>query len=215
MERVIPVIAREAHGTRVRLESFVARRYQETHGARIQEFMPVLLGLQTPSGRLRGVAGCREAADQGPMFLERYLDQPAEVVLSSRTGRAIERLRVAEVGNLAGSGGSGVWLVTTLAAYLEGAGHEWCVFTATKPLRGVLRRIGVELFDLAPADAVHAGIDRGVWGSYYDQQPRVSAARLEQVLHSARGRDTLRRALENTWLRARIIGNRVSVRGVA
>ncbi|MDP3977287.1 MAG: thermostable hemolysin [Pseudomonas sp.] len=61
---------------RVQLEAFIHERFALQHGARVRHFMPCLFGLEDLAGQLLGAVGLRSGAS-GPLFLERYLSQPA------------------------------------------------------------------------------------------------------------------------------------------
>ncbi|MBM3985949.1 MAG: hypothetical protein FJ296_09735, partial [Planctomycetes bacterium] len=117
------------------LEAYVADVYAEAYGARVQHFLPLLVGLRDDEGRLAGVIGARPARAAGPLFLEPYLDVPAEEALGARLGMAIPRWALVEVGNLASDrSGGGRLLVGTLAHLLDGLGTPLAIFTATQPL---------------------------------------------------------------------------------
>lgn len=173
------------HGAPVRgeLESFVAAAFQDKHGAEIGSFMPDLLGMRNASGELRAVAGYR-TAQQERLFLEQYLDQPVEAVLSAKLARPVERAQIIEIGNLASNGcRQARHLVSLLPHYLLDRGYTWVVFTATSLVRNVLESVGAELVELAVADhsRVTTGNDR--WGAYYRNDPRVMAGYLPDGLH--------------------------------
>jgi hypothetical protein len=156
--------------------------YARCYGARIEHLLPILLGLEaaTPSRDqgtvLAGVIGAQLGHDPARMFLEQYLDEPVEAALSRALGRAVPRSLVAEVGNLSGRiPGMGRPLVSTMAAFLEGAGVEWSVFTATRALRASFLRMGLQLVDLGDADGRRLGGQLSDWGRYYETDPRLTA----------------------------------------
>ena len=67
------------------LEQFIRQRFELQHGARIRHFMPCLFGLENPAGQLLGAVGVR-GGGSGPLFVERYLDQPIEAAIAARLG---------------------------------------------------------------------------------------------------------------------------------
>ena len=73
------------HPQRERVESFIAQRFLDVHGARISNFMPTLLALLDEEGNPRAALGVRDAGFE-PLFLEYYLDRPVESVLARRAG---------------------------------------------------------------------------------------------------------------------------------
>jgi hypothetical protein len=68
---------------RSKLEEFIKNLFKCAHGANIQSFMPQLMALSGQNGKLMAVCGLRKA-DQGPLFLERYLSSSIEETLSDR-----------------------------------------------------------------------------------------------------------------------------------
>jgi hypothetical protein len=165
------------------LESFVAHAFQDKHGAQIHSFMPDLLGMHNASGELRAVAGCRPAG-QEPLFLEQYLDEPVEALLSARLGQPVARREIIEIGNLASNGcRQARHLVSLLPRYLLDRGYTWAIFTATGLVRDVLQSVGAELIELAVADHGKVSTGNDAWGSYYRNDPRVMAGYLPDGLH--------------------------------
>lgn len=165
-------------------EAFVSEAFNAAYGARIAHFMPNLMTLRNDSGRLLAVLGMRGPGDHR-MFLEQYLDQPVDQVLSAATGVPVDRRALVEVGNFAvGAAGGGRWLITALTAYLYSAARTWAVFTCGPELQNAFRRLGIQLIDLAAADPNRLSPDeQDRWGSYYAQRPRVMAANVAQSHH--------------------------------
>jgi hypothetical protein len=181
---VSAVVVREGDPHRAPLEGFVADHYRRCYGARVTTFLPTLLGLVRADAVL-GVIGARGAEDGTPLFLERYLDAAVETVLADRLGSPVARKDLVEVGNLAGcEAGAGRALVTTLAAWLSARRVPWAVFTGTTALRNAFARLGIPTVDLGHADPARLGDERAAWGTYYDTEPRVTAADVAQVLRA-------------------------------
>ena len=158
------------------VEDFVRERFAAHYQARVRHFMPRLFALEAADGSLHGAVGCRSAAVQ-PLFLERYLDEPIEHVIAARSGEAVERADVVEVGNLAARGaGLSRLLIVALTRLLATEGVRWVGFTGTPALINSFRRLGIALHRLAPADPSRLGADRDEWGSYYDAGPQVMVA---------------------------------------
>lgn len=61
------------------VERFIAQIYAARHGANLCTFAPTLVSLRQGSGIV--AAAGYPAASNGPLFLERYLDQPVQALL--------------------------------------------------------------------------------------------------------------------------------------
>ncbi|MDR9438138.1 MAG: thermostable hemolysin [Halomonas sp.] len=165
---------------RRRLEQLVRRRFAAEHGARIGHFLPRLFGLWQADSPLAAV-GMRAAA-RGPLFQEHYLDDNAETFLSCRLGQSISRNEIAEIGNLA-SQRSGLQrpLHLHLVDQLAAEGIAWLLFTATPEVHNGIRRLGLDLHPLMPADPTRLGAGQVEWGCYYDRHPWVMAGDLRRA----------------------------------
>jgi hypothetical protein len=190
-------------GNRAQTERYVRLCFKRMYGADIRKFMPVLMSLRNDDGRLLGTLGFK-TAQEGPLFLEQYLDRPVEQVLASKINRPVDRGGLVEVGNLAVSvSGGGRWLITALTAYLHSAGAKWVVFTVGPALRNSFARLGIELLDLGPAELdCLPSEERSCWGSYYDQKPRVMAGYVPQGHEVMQQRCESESALMRLWLHA-------------
>ena len=158
-------------------EVFIHSVFLRHHAARVSSFAPQLLLVETP-GQVLAAAGWRGAGKQ-PLFLERYLDEPVDVLLARLTGQSLSRERVVEVGHLASEKpGASLHVIVALARHLAQAGYEWVVFTATRELVRLFTRLGLPLLALAKADPARLGDEAAAWGRYYDTQPVVVAGRI-------------------------------------
>ena len=163
---------------------YIAGQFRVAHGARIRDFMPQLLTLGC-QGRFSAAMGVRPAAAQ-PLFLERYLPQPIEMMLPSTGGRAVARHQVVELGNLvATQRGASQLVFLLLTAMLSRTELEWAVFTATPQVQKSLQQLGIELQVLHDADPSRlSAAELADWGSYYENQPRVVASKLSAAMMS-------------------------------
>lgn len=177
-----PLAWREAHHWRERrrLERLVRRRFAAEHDARVGHFLPRLFGLWQADIPLAAV-GMRAAAG-GPLFQEHYLDNSAETFLSDRLGRVTSRDEIAEIGNLASQRpGLQRALYLHLVDQLAAEGIVWLLFTATPEVHNGIRRLGLDLHPLMPADPTRLGAGQAEWGRYYDRHPWVMAGDLRRA----------------------------------
>jgi hypothetical protein len=168
---------------RLELEDFVGAAFKRKHDATVTSYLPTLLSFRDPAGALRGVVGLRGAGEHR-LYLEQYLEQPAEMAIAAVTGRSVCREQVVEVGNLAGTNcRSAVRMVALLPSHLLARDFQWIVFTATSAVRGILLGFGAPLIELARADGARVANAGDAWGRYYDTDPRVFAGFLPDSLH--------------------------------
>lgn len=171
----------EADPQRAAVEQSIREMYAQRYGALVPAFAPMLLALREGSHVLAAVGYRR--ADEGPLFLEQYLDAPVESLIAAHAGRPVDRAGIVEVGNLAAPrGGEGRRLVQLLGPYLIGEGFDWVVGTVTQELRAMLVRLGVAPFTLGRAVPDALGDQARCWGSYYDHEPVVMAIHLRRAL---------------------------------
>lgn len=168
---------------RAEAEAFIRAVFAARHGARVQSFTPDLMLLE--QGRHPCAAAGWRGAAGGPLFLEAYLDQPAQTLISRLAGLEVPRHKVVEVGHLAARHpGAGSRMIHILAPHLDRLGYEWVIFTATRELIGILTRLGLPPLALAVADPARLGDAAQDWGRYYDNAPIVVAGRISQALRS-------------------------------
>ncbi len=166
---------------RAEAEGFIQDVFADHYGARVASFAPDVMLLEQ-NGRPFAAAGWR-GASRGRLFLESYLEQPAEVLISRLAGHPVSREKVVEVGHLAArQAGGGVRMILTLAAHLDAQGYEWVMFTATRELIGIFAKMGLPPLALAVADPACLGEAARDWGSYYDTRPIVVAGRIRLAL---------------------------------
>lgn len=154
-------------------ETFIQQRFRKAHGADIRQFMPQLFGMSDASGTLCAAAGVRLAGAE-PLFLERYLDEAIDPLISDAAGQPVDRAGIVEVGNLAASDtGSARLSIIAITYLLAMGGLEWVAFTGNIGLVNSFHRLGLKPVTLCAADPARLGDDRHLWGSYYESQPWV------------------------------------------
>jgi hypothetical protein len=159
---------------RPELERFIREAFERKHGAVVRSFMPVLLGMRNENGTVIGAAGYRSAAYE-QLFLEQYLGEPIEALIARRnSGVQVARAEIAEIGNFACRDcASAIRMVGILATFLLDQRHRWVVFTATSTVRGIMRKIGIRLAEIAHAEPSRVAITADDWGRYYLSDPKV------------------------------------------
>lgn len=158
---------------RAGLEAFIAATFLATYGARLEHFSDTLIGIRGAGGEWIAALGYTLAAC-GPTFLEQYLDAPLEQEIAARTGQAVERAGIVEVGNLAAShAGAARALIVRTTHLLYNLGLRWVAFTATPSLLNSFGRLRLQPQLLAPADPARLPDGGRYWGSYYHTHPHV------------------------------------------
>jgi Thermostable hemolysin len=167
------IVVTRSDRIRSAVEEEIRKRYWDRFAARLSSFPEVLVAEVRPSGKVECAAGIRFGCRE--LFSECYLDLPAEHFLSRRFARAVHRDRIIEVCNLAATkSGHSRPFISHLIEFVELAGAEWAVFTATRALRALLQRSGLQMIELARAEQSRVS-NPNEWGTYYDQDPRVMA----------------------------------------
>lgn len=162
-----------SHPQRRCVEACIRSVYWSQFGARRLGFPRTLLALLADDGRALCGAGLR-AMEEG-FFSEVYFDEPIQLLVSRCAGTQVTRERIFEVTTLASRSAEAapIFIRHIVALGLE-AGFAWCFFTATLRLRQLLRRLGIPILELQPADPARIA-DRASWGRYYDCLPIVCA----------------------------------------
>ncbi len=162
------------------LESFIHNTFKRSYGADIHHFLPLLMSLSNHNKELIAAVGFHPAQNES-LFLEQYLDNPIEDLLSCQLGDNVQRGKIMEVGNLAvATAGGARGLIIALTSYIKGAGFDWVVFTAVPSLINSFRKMGLEIIPLAKAKKERLVTGSEQWGSYYDSDPLVVAGNVNQ-----------------------------------
>lgn len=145
------VLINQHHAGRRLAEQYIADKFRQEHHASIDQFMPQLLTLNC-LGLFSAAVGLKPAAGE-PLFVEHYLDLPAEQALGRLIGHRVERSRMTELGNLVSTRrGSSQLLFVVLMAMLHRAGINWVIFTASSQVQHLLQRLNLATLCLCPAD---------------------------------------------------------------
>lgn len=166
---ILPAFAKD----RQEVEQFIIDIYAKSYGALIGIHYPTLMSVRDEQGGIMAALGFRYASED-TLFLEQYLRQPVETVLSSPRGQIVE------IGNLASAGGgASVFLFAALSAYLDGRNQKHAVVTSTAFLSQRFRDMGLRPKILAKANPDLLLHKDEHWGSYYDTRPQVLAGRID------------------------------------
>ena len=158
---------------RASLEAFIAQSFHASYGAILSHFCDTLLGCRDGAGQWIAALGYSLGED-GPLFLEQYLDEPVEQAIGSRAGHPVARTGIVEVGNLAAAHpGAARALIVSMTRLLHAQGLHWVAFTATASLLNSFTRLRLKPGVLAAADPCRLADGGRHWGSYYDAQPQV------------------------------------------
>lgn len=170
-----------AHVRRAEIERFIEARFEKAFGARLPRHYPLLTCLcaNDAGGEILAAAGVR-FAEEGPLFLEQYLDSPVEQAVAVAFGRPVARDSIVEIGSLASdSPDASLRLFGALASWLaDHCGRRFAVATARPELERLLGRAGFGLSTLGHANPRRLGEGAGDWGSYYARTPRVFAGEI-------------------------------------
>ena len=178
---VVTAISEQDATDREELENFVRTVFMRAHNAVISQFMPKLLSVRDVKGNLLAVCGLRHANEE-KLFLETYLDDPIEKLLSRHNQTVISRNAVLEIGNLAVADSINVRsLLACISLYLHSTDSEWAVFTGTSVLRNSLTKLNMSQHLLGEASIeCIPELERAAWGTYYKERPQVLAIRRMQ-----------------------------------
>ncbi|MCX7358052.1 MAG: thermostable hemolysin [Alphaproteobacteria bacterium] len=162
------------HELRAEAERLIEGVYAATFAVRLASHFPVLIAVVDEDNRVVAAAGCRRADDE-PLFLEQYLDEPIERALCRQAGEPVARSEVMEIGSLAatGVGPAAQMLFAALAAYLHEKGAIYAVATATRRLRSAFRAFGFGADEIAPARLSKLPDGGADWRGYFQYDPVV------------------------------------------
>lgn len=164
------------HADRAEVEAFIAQVFYRAYGATIHNFMPRLIALRDEQHNLMAAFGMREAGDSA-LFLEHYLEEPVERLISRSMNRHISRPDITEIGNLAVANprNSGILIAHVIRHSLD-ANVQWAVATAHHTLQNGLIKGGVDVTPLHAVDPGRLPAEQlANWGSYYALKPQIVA----------------------------------------
>lgn len=108
--------------------------------------------------------GFYPAEIDNPMFLEQYLDDKAELVISRLINLNVDRQKIAEIGNLTSSYPStSKMLFVLIVSTLYQLDIDWALFTATKQVQSMISELDIGCIDICDAQAESLAFDSGSW----------------------------------------------------
>ncbi|MFH7767130.1 thermostable hemolysin [Acinetobacter sp. BSP-28] len=159
---------------RMILENFIREKYHQVHQASVCEFSSTLFAGYAGAG-IQVVIGM-EHLSVAQAFLEQYLDQPIERILTQLSHAPVKRQNIVEIGNLAALDMEKAKLmVAFLVFHLSQMNIDWAVCTGTAAVRYVLQQMGLHFHVIEKANPEVLGEAKLQWGSYYQQKPYVLA----------------------------------------
>src|SRR3989338_8431877 len=163
---------------RAEVERFIGDVFRKAYGAKIKRFKPCLMSLRDHDNKLVAACGFISAA-AGPLFLEAYLDQPIEKVISAHTGLPVGRDDIVGVGNFSVTEpGTARYLITAIVDRLHATSKQWAVFTAVPVVRNAFIKLGLNPVILGEPDKTRLSAEeQAEWGSYYAQKPQIMAVK--------------------------------------
>lgn len=175
------------HPQRKIVEGFICQRYWLHFNACLSHLPERLLAVFEPSQENQHecsesivVAACGiQLAEESALFSEYYLPEALERLFAG----TYQRNDFAEVGSLAVADAR--YLIELFNAVREAAQslqRQQLVFTITRFLQVKLQRLGIQVQQLAEAhEHCLPQTMQGLWGNYYQQQPRVIVADVTQA----------------------------------
>ena len=155
------------------IERHILESYQNSFSASLAHFMPTLVTANLP-GQAAHLSFGLSGADQHRLFLENYLPESVEQVLSRMVNTPVKRNAIIEIGNLAFANTANIRDdLIAIAHYCYALGYQYVVCTATRMLRLVFLRAGIRpiyLGDACPDDIPQDGTH---WGAYYETSPQI------------------------------------------
>lgn len=160
----------------------IGHRYREAFGANLSPNFAAYISCRTERESTAALGYARAGTD--PLFLEAYLDQPVEALVSAAHSRPVARTEIIEIGNFAAVSPQAMILLWGAAANDLSALGEVAIATLTRPLRHMFRRIGVPIVDIAEARPDRLGPAAADWGGYFDQDPRICTGVISDGQHA-------------------------------
>lgn len=165
------------------LSNLIEKVFIRAYQAQVSVTYTQLLGVYGAGEEPQAALGMRGASEQS-LFLEHYLDQPAERAVYTHTGLRFDRSKIAEAGNLASTRMLALRdLMLALSVQLKLEGFEYILFTGTESLKRYLELLGLKPVVYADADPSRLPGGGAAWGSYYATGPKVMGGTVDELYY--------------------------------
>lgn len=159
----------------VAVRQLIHERYALVHGAISTSHYPHFCVVDAAGESGPQAALGFRMANAERLFLEDYLDDPVERVVSDLFQIPVSRDRIVEIGAHAS-----LQSRATVALWARAARHldkraDVAVAVLTFPLRRMFDRLGIPFEQICDADPARVPGGGDGWGSYYEHEPRVCA----------------------------------------
>jgi len=159
------------HPKRDLVQAHIQKVYQDTYGAKITSFAPLLVSVEKLDGEIVCAGGIRTAQDG--FFSDTYLDCDLNEAIQIIDGTDTHANEIMEVVSVASTTPFPVLpMLDAMIAWGREQGMTCGVFTATGPLRKLLKHTKMPFKELCKADALRIE-DPESWGTYYQSDPAV------------------------------------------
>ena len=182
LEPVMRPVAKD-DAFRPSLEEFIRSSYETIFNAKLKGFLPQLVAAYTEDDQIQAAFGYSDA-DRNSLFLESYIDEPIDALLTRRLNRTVPRSKIVEVGNLSiDRSANSIESMRDIARYLQSLGYEWIVCTATRYLRLLFLKSGAKPITIAQASPKRVNNDGTNWGNYYATRPAILVGHVDRSIH--------------------------------
>lgn len=186
-----------ANPQRKNLEQFIATGFAKHYQAKVQHFMPHLLGVCL-GGSWQAALGIRFAARDN-LFTEQYLRTEAQNALQ-QAGIDCRRHDIAEIGHLYAENRQALMqLFVLMVQALHQLNIQYLLFAATADLKRMLSRHGITIREMVDADPACLGDKAKDWGSYYDKKPQVCLLSVTQAADRIQSDQRLQQLIYRHW----------------
>lgn len=155
------------------IKAFISDVFFRFYKAQIRVGFPNLLAVIGLDKTIFAAVGFR-SADESELFLEQYLDDKIENIVSKTVGKKVSRNEIVEIGSLASDKKGMVrFLYIAIAAYLHSKNYRYVVATGTEFLQKYFKKAGLKPIILGDAKQEKLHNQDINWGSYYKSNPKV------------------------------------------
>jgi hypothetical protein len=155
------------------IKSLISDIFYRSYKAVIKVGFPNLLAVVGTDKTIYAAVGFRDAG-VGELFLEQYLDDKIENIVSKIAGEDILRSEIVEIGSLASQKkGMAKFLYIAIASYLNSQKYRYVVATGTEFLQQYFKKAGLKPVIIADAKRELLKDQSVDWGNYYDSNPKV------------------------------------------